>query len=298
MMKNIETKWLYDFLALEDSRNFTLAAESCNISQSAFSRRIRSLEEAIGFDLFDRNSSPLSLTEKGRVFHSKIRNMLDELEYSLSTLQGGSNVKSQVKIASAHSLSIYIIPALFKLIPDIKNMVFFVEAIDVNDTIISLKEGKSDFIFSFYDEMLMSGQFQQLKILESHLYPICALNQQGEPAFSFEQDSIPLLNYTDRSYMGRKVDQYLSRNNPEKFNTIFVSSMSGLLKRMVLQGQGVAWLPDYSIEQELADNKLCILPNCNAVITMEVYAYRLNSKLNLPSERLWSFIKSECCKIL
>lgn len=297
-MKNIETKWLYDFLALEESRNFTVAAENCSISQSAFSRRIRSLEDAIGFELFDRNSSPLSLTENGRIFHSKIRNMLDELEYSLTTLKGGVNVKSQVKIASAHSLSIFIVPALFKLIPNTNNMLFFVESIDVNDTIISLKEGKSDFIFSFYDEMLMSGQFQYLKILESHLYPVSAVNEHGEPAFSFDQESIPLLNYTDRSYMGRKVDHYLSRNNPEKFNTIFVSSMSGLLKRMVLQGLGIAWLPDYSIEQELANNQLCILPNCNAVITMEVYAYRLNSKLNLASERFWSLIKSECCNVL
>ena len=47
-MKNIETKWLEDFLILEETRNFSQAADLRNLSQSAFSRRIISLEEAIG----------------------------------------------------------------------------------------------------------------------------------------------------------------------------------------------------------------------------------------------------------
>ena len=48
---NIETKWLYDFLTLEKCRNFSQAAVSRNVSQPAFSRRIRALEQAIGVEL-------------------------------------------------------------------------------------------------------------------------------------------------------------------------------------------------------------------------------------------------------
>ncbi|MBM0540547.1 LysR family transcriptional regulator, partial [Escherichia coli] len=53
-MKNIETKWLYDFLTLEACRNFCQAAKDRNLSQPAFSRRIKALESAIGVVLFDR----------------------------------------------------------------------------------------------------------------------------------------------------------------------------------------------------------------------------------------------------
>ena len=58
-MKNIETKWLYDFLTLEACRHFSQAAEERNISQPAFSRRIKALESAVGVLLFDRTTSPL-----------------------------------------------------------------------------------------------------------------------------------------------------------------------------------------------------------------------------------------------
>ncbi|MEI8632051.1 LysR family transcriptional regulator [Vibrio sp. PP-XX7] len=44
MMKNIETKWLQDFLTLAELKNFSHAAEARNVTQPAFSRRIKSLE--------------------------------------------------------------------------------------------------------------------------------------------------------------------------------------------------------------------------------------------------------------
>ena len=56
ILHNIETKWLYDFLTLEKCRNFSQAAVSRNVSQPAFSRRIRALEQAIGVELFNCNS--------------------------------------------------------------------------------------------------------------------------------------------------------------------------------------------------------------------------------------------------
>lgn len=66
VLHNIETKWLYDFLTLEKCRNFSQAAVSRNVSQPAFSRRIRALEQAIGVELFNRQVTPLQLSEQGK----------------------------------------------------------------------------------------------------------------------------------------------------------------------------------------------------------------------------------------
>ncbi|HDL6284117.1 TPA: LysR family transcriptional regulator, partial [Mannheimia haemolytica] len=87
-MKNIETKWLEDFLTLEECRHFSQAAEKRNLSQSAFSRRILALEEVVGVKLFDRTSIPLQLTEQGKLFHSQTRNLLQQLQNNLDELLG------------------------------------------------------------------------------------------------------------------------------------------------------------------------------------------------------------------
>lgn len=292
MLNNIETKWLYDFIALEEYRSFTVAAEKRNISQSSFSRRIRALETAIGFDIFDRASSPLQLTEQGRVFHAHIRNTLDDLEYQLNKLHGGSHYKNKITIAAAHSLSIFIMPELLKNVPESQEKIFYVESIDVDEAVLNLKEGRSDFIISFYNEDLMSEPFMHAKILESRLYPVCACDGEGNPLFDIHAPAAPLLNYTDNSYMGRQVNRYLAGIDSNKFAITFVSSMSDLLKRMTKQGFGIAWLPDYSIQGELQDKTLTILDMKNAVMPMGVYIYRLDTKLNMASEKFWRYVKT------
>ncbi|WP_038910715.1 hypochlorite stress DNA-binding transcriptional regulator HypT [Dickeya dadantii] len=287
MLNNIETKWLYDFLALEEHRSFTLAAETRNISQSSFSRRIRALEEAVGFDIFDRGAQPLQLTEQGKIFHAHIRNTLDDLEYQIHKLHGGSHYKNKITIAAAHSLSVFVMPELLKTVPDLQEKIFYVESIDVDDAVLNLKEGRSDFIFSFYNEELMSEPFRHTRIMDSTLYPVCACDAAGKPLFDIRAAGLPLLNYTDTSYMGRQVNRYLSTLAPDRFTVSFVSSMSDLLKRMAKQGHGIAWLPDYSIRDELAHKELTVLKLEQAVMKMQVYLYRLDARLNVASESFW-----------
>lgn len=118
IVHNIETKWLYDFLTLEECRNFSQAAVKRNLSQPAFSRRIRSLEQAAGVELFNREVSPLQLTEPGKVFHSQVRNLLQQLESNLTELRGGSDfIEHKIKIAAAHSLSLGLLPSIVKQMP-------------------------------------------------------------------------------------------------------------------------------------------------------------------------------------
>lgn len=110
--------------------------------------------------------------------------------------------------------------------------------------------------------------------------------------FNPRAESVPLLNYTDTSYMGRQVNRHLSATHSERFSIMFVSSMSDLLKRMTLQGYGIAWLPDYSIREELRNRELVVLDMPDAVMRMGVYLYRMNAKLNVASEKFWRYMKS------
>ena len=62
---SLNLSWLDDFLALVESGNFSRAAEERHMTQPAFSRRIRALEEWLGTELFDRSSQPARL-DRGR----------------------------------------------------------------------------------------------------------------------------------------------------------------------------------------------------------------------------------------
>ncbi|TDQ59755.1 DNA-binding transcriptional LysR family regulator [Mesocricetibacter intestinalis] len=291
-MKNIETKWLEDFLMLEQCRNFSQAAEQRNLSQSAFSRRISTLEDALGIKLFDRSTLPLQLTEGGKLFHSQSRSLLQQFQDNLDELAGRNNLGlPNIKCAAAHSLSLSVMPELFRRVAARQNnLIYAVESIDVDQAVNTLIEGKSDFIFSFYDERLMQAPFLSVEILQSKLYPVSPADEYGQALFNLNMPNCPLLNYTSSSYMGRLVNRKLSNSPHIKPKTVFISSMSEVLKNMVLNRQGIAWLPEYAIHEELAANKLCLLDMQEFIIPIKAYIYRVDTRLNNHAEQFWRIV--------
>ena len=62
----MELNWLEDFLALAERRNFSRAAEARHVTQPAFSRRIRALEDWVGTPLVVRASQGVVLNAPAR----------------------------------------------------------------------------------------------------------------------------------------------------------------------------------------------------------------------------------------
>ncbi|MCL2298307.1 MAG: LysR substrate-binding domain-containing protein [Proteobacteria bacterium] len=162
-----------------------------------------------------------------------------------------------------------------------------VEAIDAHQAVQTLREGKSDIILSFHDENLLQTPFRCLKLLSAELIPVYVGNEHP-PRFTPDQTGIPLLNYTPTSYLGRLVNRHLSTMNENLFRTVFVSSMAELLKRMALNGYGVAWLPTYLVHEAQGRFTRLDLP----AIPIEAYAYRMETRLNSAAERFWSALHS------
>ena len=76
---NLESKWLEDFSALAATRSFSQAAERRFVTQPAFSRRIRSLEAALGLTLVNRSRTPVELTAAGQLFLVTARTVVEQL---------------------------------------------------------------------------------------------------------------------------------------------------------------------------------------------------------------------------
>ena len=108
---NLETKWLEDFVALAATRSFSQAAEKRFVTQPAFSRRIRSLEAALGLTLVNRTRTPVELTESGQLFLVTARNVVEQLGEAVRHLHHLEGQQGEVlQIAAAHSLTLGFFP--------------------------------------------------------------------------------------------------------------------------------------------------------------------------------------------
>ncbi len=73
--------------------NMTRAAEMLHVAQPSISSAIKSLEEEVGFEFFDRSRRQLKLTDKGRLFLDRSKSLLNHVEDVSKEMKdlGGSN---------------------------------------------------------------------------------------------------------------------------------------------------------------------------------------------------------------
>lgn len=76
MRRRPELDQIVGFLAVAEELNFRRAADRLALDQSALSRRIKALEERIGFPLLFRTTHAVRLTEAGRSFYEANQDLL------------------------------------------------------------------------------------------------------------------------------------------------------------------------------------------------------------------------------
>jgi len=129
MTINVSTKVMKAFLALDETRNFTRAAEMSHVSQSTLSAMISKLEDSLNTRLFQRNTRNVTLTPEGELFAVGARQFVDDMELLLSNLNDHVNrKKGQLSIATLPSLAAGTLPKILakyrSQYPDIRIKMF------------------------------------------------------------------------------------------------------------------------------------------------------------------------------
>lgn len=294
---DLESKWLEDFLSLAATRSFSQAAERRFVTQPAFSRRIRALEQAVGVTLVDRSSTPIDLTPEGQLFLVTARSVMGQLRDSIRRLRGLQPGEGQVlEVAAAHSLAFTFFPDWISTLSDVmQELSVRLVAMNVEDAIHALREGECDVMLVYYDSyatlQLDATTFPSLRLADTLMLPVCAPTADGSPKYVLDQPgegSIPLLAYTHGAFLGRTV-RLLVKNHPLnlRLRTVYETAMAEGLKGMALQGLGVAWMPKLCIERELEEGSLVPCGGEQWQAPLEIRLYRCNL-LDKPSvAQLW-----------
>jgi dihydroorotase len=94
----MDTKWLEDFVSLAETRSFSRSAHLRHVTQSAFSRRIQSLEAWAGADLIDRSAYPTRMTDAGQALYLQAIDILQSVQTARSSLRSHAGAQNATKI--------------------------------------------------------------------------------------------------------------------------------------------------------------------------------------------------------
>lgn len=277
----MESNWLQDFVTLGRTLNFSRAAEERNVTQSAFSRRIKSLETWVGATLVDRSSYPVKLTPAGRQFLSTAQETLARLTDTRQAIRAAERRKLPFqRFAALHAINVnYLqdrIAEFSQTMPNLRTRV-------ISDTMDAccqlLMDGGCDFLLYYrhkdVEPILDETRFVRKDICTETLMPVAeqaAAARHGWTLGGRSRIAVPYLCYDPETFLGTVVDRTIGdRETP--LDIRYMDPLAEALKRRTLAGGGVAWLPEFSIRSELADQVLVRMggPSWTATLTISLF---------------------------
>ena len=104
--------WLRAFEAAARRQSFSAAAQELHLSVAAISLQIRSLEQRLGFALFERRARGVALTEMGHAYLPAVRRAFDELAVATAGLFGGLGRRAVTVRANTAFAVLWLAPRL------------------------------------------------------------------------------------------------------------------------------------------------------------------------------------------
>lgn len=115
---NTSLRGLRTFCVAARHESFTLAADELFITSSAVSHQVRSLEQELGIQLFERGSRDLKLTETGREFFDGVEPLIEQLDDIVGSYRQAGPARSVKISVQPFFASEYFVPRLSEFTAD------------------------------------------------------------------------------------------------------------------------------------------------------------------------------------
>lgn len=240
------------FRTVVDAGSFTAAARKLDLSQSAVSRQICSLEEALKIALFYRHARGLRLTEHGEAFDEAVKGMESQLAKALEQVANArSQTEGPLRITTTVAFgSAWLSPRIARFherYPDINVSVLLVDAPEMD-----LLARQADVAIRFAEQTRGELIQQRLMNLRYHLYASRSyIDKRGMPSSYEDLDSHELIVYGGGHEAPLKNFDWILQEGRapgnERKPALKVNNVYGMF-RAVRAGLGIAALPRYIAE--------------------------------------------------
>jgi DNA-binding transcriptional LysR family regulator len=253
----MELSQLEVFLAVARERRFSRAAEKLYRTQSAVSQTIHKLEQELGEALFDRSSRDGVLTDAGKVLYEyaeKLVNLRAEAAESLSELRELQTGK--LVIAANEFTALYLLRVLAefrRLHPMIKITVERALGSRIPDDVLRYNVEFGVLSYEPQEPALHSVvvYLDELVFVVPPKHPLASaaeisIRQLGAESFVAHIVSSP--------YREKVIQLFKSHKTPLHMDLELPTLQA--IKQFVAMGNGVAFVPEISVETELARGEL------------------------------------------
>ena len=279
------------FHAVADAGSLTHAGDRLNLSQSAVSRQIRSLEESLNATLFHRHARGLILTEQGELLFDATAAMAKRLEAASARIRDSEEeLFGELRVTTTFGFgTLWLAPRLTKLYEKYPNL-----KIDLmlEERVLDLPMREADVAIRMKEPSQADLVRKRLMSVQMLLYASREyLDKNGTPTELSDISDHRLICQNTSSFQvgaGAMLVQQLLNHKP--YSMLTVNNYFGVLQG-VLNNLGIGVLPDY-LSQDFPQ-MVHILPEIESADVPVYLAYPEELRQSKRIEVFRNFVQDE-----
>ncbi len=244
--------WLTTFLEVARQKSFSRAAEKLHVTQPSISAQIRALESHLGHRLLDRGGGKVTLTAAGKAFQPFAEHSLIQLKQVRLTLADMERTpRGSLTISANDSTALYVLPVLIgkfkKQYPKVALNIVRAERSKTLELVLN-----REVEFGIVSLPVRDPRLQVELIHEDRLVLVVPA---GHPLTLIEKPT--LSDAAKHEFLvpkeGRRrelIDHLFIQNKTARRIAMELDS-SELLKRLIVAGLGISFMPHINIVDEL-----------------------------------------------
>lgn len=287
-------EWLDDIIAVAECGSFQAAAERRHLTQPAFSRRVRMIEESIGVILFDRTARPARLSPHALEQVEKMRELSIGLRDLTAALQDNDRRRrKRLIIAAQHAIAASSTPALVASLSEL-DIDIRLRSANRDECLTQMMTSQADLalIYDIEGETPVAGWefFDIVPIGRETLVPVFAAGMLPELNAAFARGELPVIAYPKDVYLGSLQSRLIfpkltsvGRIRPRLETALTLAAL-----QFARTGLGVAWIPRNLIIEDIRLGTLVDLSATLPVLEMRLIAARLKRSGSTAASAAWS----------
>ena len=251
---NVNLNHLRYFEVVYRTRSMTEAAKILHLTQSGISQHMKTLEESLGFILFDRVKLRLVPTQEGRQLFEKISKMIGDLEHCLSDIQSSKGkVYGKVRIGMPIEFGNNILaPLLAQIAHQHPHLHFVLSYGFVTEMNHKLLAGELD--FAFIDAFNVDRRIKTSKVYNEVLH-LCATKTylKVKGIKNLKEKELTHLEFIDYQESGPLTELWFSHHyGLKKLNLNIKAAVMDVqgVARLIMGHMGAGVLPTHFIDQQ------------------------------------------------
>ncbi len=262
MADPFDSRQLRAFLAVAETRSFTVAARRLSLSQSAVSHSIRALEDDAKCRLFDRTGKPARLTQAGEQFLIHARKIDREMEEARARIGALSQWgQGRIRIGASLTICQYLLPGVLREFQEsFPQCVLHIEPGDTPVLIEAVDRGSVDFALALEPRTRTALEFRPL--FSDELFFVVSPRHPWARTGKASPGEIPrqhYIVYARTGYLAGLVDDYLAQDKLALPAAIEMGNVEAI-KEFVKLGIGIGIMAPWVARKELSEGSLVAVP--------------------------------------